>query len=256
MRRTSWLAAAAAVALLSCGEVPTLEQGIAYYTPVLLPLPAVAAGDTLRDSEGHAARLRVRAFGRDSQEITGLEVTFVPTTLPADVTIDTAGFLVARDTLRSVQIVGQIEHRLQTSAATLQIVPEPSAIGRGDDGTADSAYAVPAIKALPVVVTGVYRGVTTPVNGIIVRFHIDSVQPAGLPPGSAILALTTGGGVLRPDSLSAVDTTKSAGNASRSVLVPAGSAVKRVFISASANRLRTGQPLEGSPLRFTLELKP
>jgi hypothetical protein len=248
------LALAAAIATLSCGDVPTLENGIAYYTPVLLPLPTVAAGDTLRDSLGHVAPLRVLAFTRDSQEIGGLTVTFVPTALPADVTIDANGILVARDTLRSVQLVGRIGERLQTSVATLQIVPEPSAISRADDAAADTSYALPAIRALPVTVTGTYRGVSTPVNGIIVRYRIDSLRPAGLDPGNAIL-IVSGGGPLRPDSTIAVDTTKTAGNATRTVVVSAGSAVQSVFISASARRLRDNAPLVGSPARWELRIK-
>ena len=135
---------AALAASFSCGEVPTLENGIAYITPVLLPSPAVAAGDTLRDSLGIATPLRVRAFGRDSQEITGFTVTFVPTALPADVDIDGNGYLIARDTVRSVQLVGRIGDRLQTSVATLLIVPQPLAIGRPPSAEAgDTAFALP-----------------------------------------------------------------------------------------------------------------
>jgi hypothetical protein len=254
------LTLAAAVAALSCGDVPTLENGIAYYTPVLLPLPAVAVGDTLRDSLGNVAPLRVIAFTRDSQEIGGLTVTFLPTALPPggeppDVAIDANGILVARDTLRSVQLVGRIGERLQTSVATLQIVPEPSAISRADDAAADSTYPLPAIRPLPVTVTGTYHGVSTPVNGIIVRYRIDSLRPSGLDVGNAIL-IVSGGGPLRPDSTIAVDTTKTAGNATRTVVVSAGSAVERVFISASARRLRDGQPLVGSPARFELVVRP
>jgi hypothetical protein len=249
------LTLAAAVAALSCGDVPTLENGIAYYTPVLLSLPAVAAGDTLRDELGRPAPLRVVAFTRDSQEVTGLSVSFVPTALPADVTIDPlTGILVARDTLRSVQLVGQINDRFQTSVATLQIVPQPSAISRTDDAAADSTYPLPAIRALPVMVTGTYRGVSTPVNGIIVRYHIDSLRPAGLDIGNAIL-IVPGGAPQRPDSTNAVDTTKTAGNATRSVLVSAGSAVETVFVSASARRLRDGVPLVGSPARWVLRIR-
>jgi hypothetical protein len=254
--RARLLTLVAAVAALSCGEVPTLENGVAYYTPVQLPLPAVAAGDTLRDSLGRVAPLRVLAFTRDSQEITGLTVTFVPTTVPlGDITIDANGILVARDTLRSVQLVGRIGERFQTSVATLQIVPEPTAISRADDASADSTtYPLPAIRALPVTVTGTYRGVSTPVNGIIVRYRIDSLRPSGLDVGSAILIMA-GGGALRPDSTGAVDTTKTAGNATRTVVVPAGSPVERVFISASARRLRDGKPLVGSPAKFELVIR-
>jgi hypothetical protein len=242
-------------ATLSCGDVPTGPNGIAFYTPVLLPLPAVAAGDTLRDSLGHAAPLRVLAFSRDSQEITGLTVTFVPVLIPADFTVDANGFLVARDTLRSVQIVGRIGDALQTSVVTLQIVPEPSVITRTEDATADTAISVLTPKPLPVAITGTFKGVTTPVNGIIVHYTIDSLLPRGLPSGSAILTTPTGTS-LRPDSTTAVDTTKTAGNSTRTVLVLAGSPVARVFVSIRANHLHDGSPLTGSPVRFELAVKP
>jgi hypothetical protein len=250
-------ALAAAVVAISCGEVPTLENGIAYITPIQLPLPTVAAGDTLRDSLGAVAPLRVRAFTRDSQEVTGLAVTFLATTAPLDdVKILENGILVARDTLRSVTLVARIGERLQTSVATLMIVPEPVSIGRlpGDEA-GDTALALPALDSLPVTVSGIYRGQSTPVNGIIVRYRIDSLYPSTAPPGSAILT-NASGFPLRPDSTIAVDTTKSAGRATRNVLVPAGSGVQKVFISASARRLKDGTPLAGSPVRFVLEAKP
>lgn len=241
--------------VISCGEVPTLQDGIAYITPVELPLPAVAAGDTLRDSLGRAAPLRVRAFTRDSQEITGLTVTFVPTALPSNVRIDARGFLVADDTVRSVQLVGRIGDRLQTTVATLLIVPNPLSIGRpAGDEAGDTAVTLPTLRPLPVTVTGNHRGQVTPVNGILVRYRIDSLRPAG-PSGRAILT-NASGSPQRPDSTIAVDTTDASGNVSRSVLVVAGSGVARVFISASARRLTDGAPLAGSPVRFELAVKP
>jgi hypothetical protein len=250
------LALAAGALALSCGEVPTLEQGIAYITPIQLPLATVAAGDTLRDSLGVATPLRVRAFTRDSQEVTGLAVTFLATTPPLDdVKILENGLLVARDTLRSVTLVARIGDRLQTSVATLMIVPDPLSIGRPAGEAAGDTVALPALRALPVTVSGVYHDQSTPVNGIIVRYAIDSLQPAGLPKGKAILTNATGT-PQRPDSTVAVDTTRTAGTATRWVLVPAGSGVERVFVSATARRLTTGAPLEGSPVRAVVVVKP
>jgi hypothetical protein len=242
------------VIALACGEVPTLVDDIAYYTPVELPLPAVAAGDTLRDSLGHSAPLRVRAFTRDSEEITGLTVTFVPTLVPSGVTIKDDGTLIADDTIRSVQFVGQINGRFQTSVATLQIVAEPTGISRSDDPAGDTALALPALKTLPVTVSGTRRGVNTTVNGIIVRYRIDSLSPSTAPPGSAIL--TNAGVALRPDSTIAVDTTKSSGNATRTVVVAAGHGVQAVYISASARTLHDATPLSGSPVRWVVRIKP
>ena len=259
MRRTSTTLAltlgAAAIVAISCGEVPTLPDGVAYITPVLLPLPAVAAGDTLRDSLGHAAPLRVRAFGRDSQEILGLPTTFVTTTLPADVTIDADGYLVARDTLRSVRLVGRVGDQLQTTVATLLIVPEPGTIVRPSaDFAGDSVITLPAVRALPVTVTSLYRGAVTPVNGIIVRYRIDGLRPSGLPSGRAVLT-NAAGAVNRPDSTIAVDTTDATGTASRTVLVLAGTGVETVFVSASARHLHDGSPLDGSPVQFVVRVR-
>jgi hypothetical protein len=253
--KSAWALAlgTAAVVAVSCGEVPTLVDDVAYISPVLLPLPAVAAGDTLRDSLGLAAPLRVRAFGRDDQEISGLPTTFVPTTLPADVTIDANGYLVARDTVRSVQIVGRVGTSLQTTVATLQIVPDPSAIARpATDASDDVVLTLPVVDTLRVTVTSVYRAAITPVRGIIVRYKIDSLRPAGLPSGRAVLvddALQ----VSRPDSTIATDTTDASGNAARRLLVLAGTGVETVFVSASARRLRTGEPLE--PVRFVVRTR-
>ena len=105
-----------------------------------------------------------------------------------------------------------------------------------------------------VTVTGDHRGQVTPVQGILVRYRIDSLRPAG-PSGRATLT-NASGTPQRPDSTIAVDTTDASGTASRSVLVVAGSGVARVFISASARRLTDGAPLAGSPVRFELAVKP
>jgi hypothetical protein len=254
--RSAWALAlgTAVVAAVSCGEVPTLANDVAYITPVLLPLPTVAAGDTLRDSLGRATPLKVRAFGRDGQEILGLATTFLPTALPADVTIDADGYLVARDTVSSVQLVGRVGDQLQTTVATLLIVPEPSAIVRpAADLAGDTVLTIP-VRALPVTVTGVYRGTATPVNGIIVRYRVDSLHPSSIPSGRAVLT-NAAGNVSRPDSLVAADTTDASGSASRTVIVLAGSGVDTVFVSASAQRLRDGAPVGGSPVRFTVAVR-
>jgi hypothetical protein len=251
------LAVASATALaVACGDVPTLEDGVAYYTPVQLPLPTVALGDTLRDSLGVARPLRIQAFTRDSQGVSGLSVFFLPTTLPSLVKIDSAtGFVVANDTATgTVQIVGRIGARLQTSVTSLLVVPEPTAIASADVAPGDTLE-LPVLKELPVTVTGTYKGASATVTGIIVRYRIDSLVPATLPPGSAIL-VNDNAVPQRPDSTVAVDTTSAAGTAMRKLLVLAGSGVQRVYVSASARRLHNAAPLEGSPVRFVVEIKP
>ena len=75
-----FVAAAGLSLVLSCGEVPTLASGIAYISAVELPSQVVIAGDTLRDSLGRAAPLRVRAFDKNDKEVSGTTTTWYAAT--------------------------------------------------------------------------------------------------------------------------------------------------------------------------------
>ena len=70
------------VAGLACGDVPTFQEGVAYITPVILPSPAVALGDTLRDSTGAVAPLRLFGIDSDGDTVRTLTPVFVVTTVP------------------------------------------------------------------------------------------------------------------------------------------------------------------------------
>jgi hypothetical protein len=105
---------------------------------------------------------------------------------------------------------------------------------------------------MAVGVTGVYRGARTPVNGVIVRYHIDSVYPTTSRTGNAVLT-NSAGAIPRPDSTTAVDTTKGAGASSRNLVV-SGSGVDSVVVRARASSLR-GTSLRGSPVRFVLKVR-
>lgn len=250
--RVAFSAVVAMTALLatgSCGDVPTLENGIAYVSPVLLPSPAVASLDQLRDSLGRPAPLRVIAYDRDGAEVPGVAATFLPTSLPSLITIDANGFVTAADTVGTVQIVARIGDRLQTTVASLLIVPQPTSFAGAS--RADTV-SLPALDTLTVTVRGIRRGAQTAIPGIIVRFRVDSV--AGPSPASASAVLAADGGVVaRPDSTASVDTTNSSGVASRTLVV-SGSGVDRVYVSARARNLR-GEPIPGSPAAFVLQVK-
>jgi hypothetical protein len=237
-------AAVAVVATVSCGEVPSLADNIAYITPIQLPSPAVEADSLLHDSTGAVAPLRVQAYARDGSEVLGVPVTYVVLTLPAKLTIGADGRVKATDTVMSVQIVARIGDRLQTPAATLPIVPHPTAFSRGGS---DTAVSLPAIKPLPVTVTGTWHNTTLPVYGVVVRYAISAVYPASAA-GSAVLTNDVGGRLR--DSTTAVDTTdQTSGSASRNLAVVSG--IDSVVVLATALDFNA-KPLPGSPLRFVL----
>jgi hypothetical protein len=257
--RASLVALGAAIVVAvaaACGDVPTLEGGIAYISPILLPSPAVAANDTLRDSLGVAAPLRVIAYDRGGNEIPGVPVTFIPISFPASViAIDARGFVKATDTVRAVQIVARIGARLQTTPATLQLVPQPTSMGRPTGAAAaDTAYPLPALRKLDVVITGLFREKTLPAPGIIVRYRIDSLYSSSAVP-AGIATLTNRAGVtLRPDSTIAVDTTDATGLATSTLVVLSSAGLDSVVVRVRARKLNADS-LPGSPVRIVLKVK-
>ena len=253
--RALLLAVAITATTLSCGDVPTLDEGIAYISPIILPAPAVAIGDTLRDSLGVAAPLRIEAFGRNDERLPDPASTFLPTIVPSSISIGTDGIVTASDTVttvQTVQIVGRVGGRLQTTTASLFVVPQPDSLGRTSPEVVTRS--LPAIDTLSVKVTGLNRGsMRVPVRGITVRYRITGVFGTGAESASVILTLD-GRTVSRPDSLAAVATTDESGLATR-MLVVAGTNVDSVVVVVRARSLRN-VPLKGDSLRFVLRTAP
>lgn len=252
MRRATLLPGAIAAAMaLSCGEVPTLDEGIAYISPIILPAPAVAIGDTLRDSLGVATPLRIEAFGRNDEQLPDPQATFLTTVVPSPISISEGGIVTASDTVsavQTVQIVGRVGNKLQTTTASLLVVPQPDSVGYGSD--AAKTDSLPTIDTLRVSVTGLNRANTrVGVPGITVRYRITDVYATGEGSATAILTLD-GRTVSRPDSLAAVDTTDASGVASRALVV-AGENVDSVVVVVRARSLKN-VPLKGDSLRFVL----
>lgn len=252
--------AALAVAALSCGEVPTVAEGVAYISPVVLPAPAVAIGDTLRDSLGVAAPLRLYGIANNGDTVASITPVFVVTTVPGKTVTITAGNYVIGDSLRAVQIVGQVGSRLQTPPASLDVVRQPDSIAASTSTT--SRFPLPGTGEVTAVVSlGV--NVTSPpsatvarsgVKGIIVRYTVGNVYPASATiPDTTLVLLDDAGRFQLPTGRSAADTTDDAGTATRRIrAIPLG--FDSVEVRASANDLR-GKPLKGSPIRFVVTTK-
>ena len=250
-RRTFLLGLSVATAVLACGEVPTLDEGIAYISPIILPAPAVAVGDQLRDSLGNVAPLRIAAFGRNDEQLPDPQATFLPTVVPSPISISEDGIVTASDTVsavKTVQIVGRVGSKLQTTTVSLLVVPQPDSLGRTSDSL--KTVALPASDTLRVTVTGLNTaGTRVAVPGILVHYRITGVYGPGAATATAVLTLD-GGTLSRPDSLAAVDTTDASGIASRTLVV-AGTNVDSVVVFVRARSLR-GAPLRGDSLRFIL----
>ena len=261
--------AALTAAALACGEVPTYEQGVAYISAVILPSPAVALGDTLRDSMGVATPLRLYGIDGDGDTVSTITPVFVVTTVPGRSVTLTPANLVIGDSVRPVQIVGQVGSRLQTPPAPLDVVRQPDSIAANGATTTrfppPSAAEVTSTVTLGVTITSppvpeTPATPTTPatpavpragVKSILVRYQVTRVFPAAATiPDTTLVLLDDAGRFLLPTGRTTVDTTDASGSASRRIrAIPLG--FDSVEISASANNLR-GVPLKGSPIRFVV----
>jgi hypothetical protein len=250
-------ATVAVVTALSCGDVPTLPEGVAYISGVVSPSLAVAAGDSLRDSLGNVAPLRVYAFGRNGDTLSGIPVRFLVTSLDPGVRIDEAtGILVASDSVRAVRIVGQVIDLLQTPEYTLQVVPQPDSLQQAVVN--DSIRAHPTLQAivsdsLTVTVSGVRNGTRVGVPFILLRYEITRLVPATAGAGQpdSVFALVNDLNRFDPRAPRvSLDTTNASGMASRRVRVSTD-AFDSVYVTVTARNLK-GKLLKGSPATFAL----
>jgi len=250
--------AALAVATLSCGEVPTLPDGIAYISTIILPAPAVAVGDTMRDATGKATPLRIDAFGQDGQPIP-VDPTYIVTTVPGpSATVTPAGFVIG-DSLRSVRIVGRVGDRLQTPPATFDVVRQPDSISATTDtrfvlGEVSAGQVYSISSPLAVFVSSGGTAIRGGVKGIIVQFAVTKIFPASAQiPDTTIVLIDDVNRFAQPDGRLSVDTTDSQGQASRRLRAPPFG-YDSVEIQATARNLK-GIPLRGTPIRFIVSTR-
>ncbi|HKH93319.1 MAG TPA: hypothetical protein VKA54_16055, partial [Gemmatimonadaceae bacterium] len=181
------LGAVGAVVGLACGEVPTLPDGVAYISSVILPAPALALGDTMRDSTGKVAPLVIYGIDNSGDTVRSLVPRFIVTTVPGKSVTVTAANLVLGDSVRTVQVVGRVGERLQTPPAQFDVVWQPDSIQASTSTTAlfpaVATGATSSEVALGVGVTSGANLTTTVVTratvpGIIVRYAVTRVFPA------------------------------------------------------------------------------
>jgi len=259
------LVGAAAVGVaLACGEVPTLPDGVAYISSVILPSPAVAVGDTLRDSTGNVAPIVIYGIDNAGDTVRTITPRFVVTSVPGKSVTVTTENLVLGDSVRTAQIVGRVGERLQTPPASLDVVWQPDSIAAATSATAPfpavATGETTAAVALGVSVTSganVAAGAGTTragVPSIIVRYEVTRVFPESSSiPDTTLVLIDESSRFQLPTGRATVDTTDPSGTASRRVrAIPFG--FDSVEITASANNLK-GIPLKGSPIRFLVTTK-
>ena len=199
------LLAAAAWWLVSCRDVPAPEGGIFSISPLLLPSPGLVAGDTMRDSTGLVAPLRVVAYDVRGDTVTSAPVTFVI----LDTGAHLAGpLLVGKDAGTTVRVVGSVA-ALQTQPASVKVTLSPDTLVAADSLRFERSSSSATLNAdLPVLVQHRSGTTTTPVEAVIVRYTIVR-QPASTGGPAVVLMNAT--------TPSFADTTDATGRASRTL---------------------------------------
>jgi hypothetical protein len=166
MRRQSLGLAAAllATAVAACREIPAPEGGVQALSRVILGSPGLVVGDTLRDSLGNVAPLRIVAFDEHGDTVASpVAVTFIvfDTTAALD-----GDILVGAHTGRArvIATVAGLQSRIDTLTVTL----------RPDTIVGDSTRHVHSF-----VPTGNDTSVTSPELNVIVQ-HRDGTAVSGV----------------------------------------------------------------------------
>lgn len=254
-RLTPRRAALALTALLGasgCLRISEPGSGVFTLSELKLPWPSVVVNDTLRDSTGRAAPLRVvgvTAAGDTVQE--------VPTWVVLDrgLHVTPQGFVIGDSVRTGARLVGQVGG-LQSPVATLMVVPAPVQV-KAEPATVapvtwQRALGDTSHVASPSLGVRVLGAGTPPagVGGWIVSYTILK-QP---PPVGDSPAAYLGEGVNRR---STIDTTDATGLASRSlVLRPvATSTTGADTVVVQATVRYRGSDVPGSPLTFTVPFR-
>lgn len=129
-RRAAALAACSAgVAwLASCSELGGPSGGVYSISPLRLPSPGMVVGDTMRDSAGAAAPLRILGFTESGDTVTGATPTFI--------TLDTiahlvGGTILVADYLGGARVVGTLGG-IQTLPETVKVTLSPDTLVAAD----------------------------------------------------------------------------------------------------------------------------
>jgi len=258
MRRAPWWVAAAVVAAAgagACSDVGTAPDAIVSIAFDTLPYPAVVAGDTMRDSLGHAAPLRAVAYNSDGDVIANPPLIYLA--IDTGVLVDARGYLVATTrTSGSVRVVAA-SLQLQSLTKTVQVTRAPTRLAVSGNAADTVKYALPdaatnVSKAMTVRLTRDSSGTALAVPGFLVSWQLTFR-------GTTIARNDTTLASIWDDArhTSALDTTGADGTAARSLRIRSNalpSAADSFVVFATTRYL--GAVVAGSPVRFVIHFRP
>jgi hypothetical protein len=265
-RRSPACLLAAGAALVACFELSAPASDLGSISSLELAWPSVVIGDSLRDSTGDPAPLRVEAFDGSGQLVTDAHVTFIA--LDTGLSVTGTGFVIGeRFRTSPAKIVAHVQRGgdvLQTPEINVDVVPRPDSVSPfGFDTLPVKAYTLTGIAdtswitsdSIKVTVSNRSRAASDPntagVRSWIVRYEITNPNEGV---GGAVSAFFAGG-VGNPTVI--VDTTDANGVAFRQVILrtvvlPPASKIRVHEVKVTATVRERGQNVPGSPIQFVV----
>jgi len=219
--------------LVSCREIPAPEGGVLALSPIQLPSPGLVAGDTMRDSTGLAAPLRVMAYALDGEPLSPQPTT---TFIALDLYAHFAGPLLIGDSVgKTVRVVGSVG-TLQSQLANVKVTASPDTLVAADSILHRKTYSINAGDTVSIspdlnVLVQHLAATAAGVEAVVVRYAIDQA-PAGN--GSGPTVVLANGTV--PSSRDTTDASGRAARTARLLIAALGAfAVDTVLVSATSS---------------------
>ena len=233
-------------------------KGPASITSILLPSPSVVAGDTMRDSAGAVAPLRIIAFDANDVPLAGITSQFFITDSFAAAHITTNN-LVVGEKQGTIHVTGQIGG-VQSAPALIPVTVAPTLMAlTGKIDTLLAPFAndtTSASTGSEVMSVSLHGAGDTASLGFIVKFQLAYAPPTIAGPIPGVFVSENG------TNVSPVDTTDATGASRRLVVrswlladeaLKAGTKVDSAVVVVSTSF--KGHPVLGSPLRLVIPIK-
>jgi hypothetical protein len=267
MRLTERLRRRIVAGLMACVAVGiacvdmSAPKGAASISLVLLPSPFVVRGDTMRDSAGAVAPVKVNAYDVNGVPIPGIpSELFVLDTFPR--AHFTASHLLIGDVLGNVTVVGQ-SSGVQTLTVNVPVTVRPTTLLLGPTPIPDTLFAplgpdsATSVKGRPLATIVRGAGDTT-VQGVIVHYRITRTLASSSSTTPAVYISDATG---KPMNADTTDSQGSANHRQVTVLTRlltdqaliSGQKADSVVVEATASY--KGAPLVGSPLTIVVPIK-
>lgn len=243
----------------ACSEVgtdPDVPVAIEIDAPIL---PAIAAGDSLRDTLGAVTRITARALNSRNEVIADAPIRFIA--LRSDtavIAVDSATGRIAGLREGVANVVAQVAG-LQSIRLAVRVTPAPDTV-YPESALVDSVLYSLADDTARTLAVSVARRDTSEGRDTLVRVpfwrvRYTIVDPPNLATNTDTTRVYIADGSNRP---SRVDTTDASG-ASRRIRFPlavVSDTTRRTFVTEVVVMGPDGTPLPGSPLLFTTVIRP